>query len=102
MINVIVTYQIKPDFLNENKLNIEKFLKDLETLDTTKFNYSVFYNNDERTFTHISNYTDEKIQYEVLHVPSFIEFQKKRDESGLNDSHKVQVLEYVGSIHRIL
>ena len=102
MINVIVTYQIKRDFLNENKLNIKKFLKDFETLDNSKFNYSVYYNNDEMTFTHISNYADEKIQNEVLNVPSFLEFQKKRDESGLDDSHKVQILEYIGSINRIL
>lgn len=102
MINVIVTYQIKSDFVNENKLNIERFLKDFEALDNSKFNYNVFYNNEDRTFTHISNYIDEKIQYEVLHVPSFLEFQKRRDESGLNDSHKVQILEYIGSTNSIL
>jgi hypothetical protein len=43
MINVIVTYQIKSDFVNENKLNIKGFLKDFETLDLSKFNYSVVY-----------------------------------------------------------
>src|SRR5690606_2992986 len=102
MINVIVTYQIKHVFLNENKLNIQRFLKDFEILDNSKFNYSVYFNNDDRTFTHISNYVDEKIQKDVLNVPSFLEFQKKRDESGLNDSHKVQILEYIGSTNRIL
>jgi len=102
MINVIVTYQIKHVFLNENKLNIQRFLKDFEILDNSKFNYSVYFNNDDLTFTHISNYVDEKIQKDVLNVPSFLEFQKKRDESGLNDSHKVLVLEYIGSTNRIL
>lgn len=102
MINVIVTYQIKREFLNENKLNIKKFLKDFETLDTSKFNYIVYYNEDEMTFTHISNYVDEKIQNEVLNVPSFLEFQKKRDESGLNNSHKVQIMECIGSTNKIL
>jgi hypothetical protein len=102
MINVIVTYQIKPDFVNENKLNIKKFLKEFETLDNSKFNYSVYLKNDGLTFVHISNYADEKIQNELLNVPSFLEFQKKRDESGLNDSHKVQLLEYIGSNSRVL
>lgn len=102
MINVIVTYQIKREFLDKNRLNIKKFLNDFETLDTSKFNYIVYCNEDEMTFTHISNYIDEKIQNEVLNVPSFLEFQKKRDESGLNNSHKVQIMECIGSTNRIL
>ncbi|MGQ7947435.1 hypothetical protein [Flavobacterium sp. WC2509] len=102
MINVIVSYQVKPEFVEENKLNIEIFLKSFETLNNEKFNYSVFLNNDGVTFTHISNYIDEDIQKEVLSNLSFLEFQKKRDESGLNNSHKVQILEYIGSTNKIL
>lgn len=97
MIHVIVSYQVKPEFVAENKANIEIFLRSFENLDNTKFNYSVFLDSDGVTFTHISNYHDEHIQKEVLNTPSFLEFQKKRDESGLNNSHKVQVLECVGS-----
>ena len=102
MIHVIVSYQINPEFVTENKLNIENFLKSFKNLDNNKFNYSVFLNSDGVTFTHISNYQDEHIQKEVLNTPSFLEFQKKRDESGLNNSHKVQVLEYIGSTNNIL
>lgn len=102
MINVIVSYQVKPEFVAENKLNIENFLSSFKNLDNTKFNYSVFLDSDGVTFTHISNYHDEHIQKEVLNTPSFLEFQKKRDDSGLNNSHKVQVLEYVGSTNSIL
>lgn len=102
MINVIVSYQVKPEFVAENKLNIENFLKSFKEMDTSKFNYSVFVNNDGVTFTHVSNYHDEHIQKEVLNNPIFLEFQKKRDESGLNNSHKVQVLEYIGSTNNIL
>ena len=102
MINVIVTYRVKPEFVSENKANIEEFLISFKSLDTAKFNYSVFLNSDGVTFTHISNYQDEEIQMEVLNVPSFLAFQKKRDESGLNDSHKVQILEHVGSTHKVV
>ena len=102
MINVIVSYQVKPEFVNENKLNIESFLKSFKNLDIDKFNYSVFLNKDGVTFTHISNYQNEQIQNEVLNTPSFLEFQKKRDESGLENSHKIQILEYIGSTNAIL
>lgn len=102
MINVIVSYQVKPEFVEENKSNIKNFLRSFENLDHKKFNYSVFLNNDGVTFTHVSNYEDEAIQKEVLNISSFLEFQKKRDESGLNNSHKVQILEYIGSTNTIL
>lgn len=102
MINVIVTYRVKPEFVEENKANIAEFLKSFKNFDTHKFNYSVFLDSDGVTFTHISNYRDEEIQKEVLNTPSFLAFQKKRDESGLNDSHKIQILEYVGSTHKVV
>jgi hypothetical protein len=102
MINVIVSYQVYPTFVEENKQNIQKFLNDFKNLDNTQFTYAVYLKDDGITFTHASNYANEKIQREVLHVPSFLEFQKKRDESGLNNSHKVELLEYIGSSKEIL
>lgn len=102
MKNVIVSYQVKPEFVAENKLNIKNFLNSFKNLDNQKFNYSVFLNSDGVTFTHISNYQYEHIQKEVLNTPSFLKFQKKRDDSGLNNSHNVQILEYIGSSHNNL
>jgi len=96
MINVIVTYTIKPEFVSENKNNIQRFLNDFKTLDQTKFEYKVFVKEDSVTFVHFSNYENEEIQNIVLNVPSFKEFQRLRDESGLNDSHKVEILQSVG------
>ncbi len=42
MINVIVTYTVKPEIVSENKSNIQKFLKDFKTLDQSKFEYKIF------------------------------------------------------------
>jgi quinol monooxygenase YgiN len=95
MINVIVSYTVKPEFVSENKNNIQKFLNDFKTLDQTKFEYKVFVKEDGVTFVHFSNYENEEVQNEVLNVPSFKEFQRLRDESGLNDSHKVEFLKSV-------
>jgi hypothetical protein len=95
VINVIVSYTVKPEFVSENKSNIQKFLDDFKNLDQTKFEYKVFVKEDGITFVHFSNYENEEVQNEVLNIPSFKEFQRLRDESGLNDSHKVEFLKPV-------
>ena len=95
MINVIVTYTIKPEFVSENKANIQRFLNDFKNLDQEKFEYKVYIKEDGVTFVHYSNYINEEVQHEVLNVPSFKEFQKLRDESGLNGSHKVEILQSI-------
>ena len=95
MINVIVSYTVNPEFVSENKINIQKFLDDFKNLDPAGFEYKVYLKEDGVTFLHYSNYISEEIQHEVLNVPSFKEFQKLRDESGLNGSHKVEFLESI-------
>ncbi|MEY8759818.1 hypothetical protein [Chryseobacterium tongliaoense] len=95
MINVIVSYTVNPDFVSENKANIQNFLNDFKNLDQETFEYKVFVKEDGITFVHYSNYINEEAQYEVLNVPSFKEFQRLRDESGLNGSHKVEILQSI-------
>lgn len=102
MITVIVTYQVKPKFAAQNKQNIAGFLQDFKHLDITAFQYNVYVKEDGVSFVHYSTYRDEAMQKEVLNVPSFKEFQRLRDESGLNNSHKVEVLSYVGSASPVL
>ena len=97
MINVIVSYTVQPGFVESNKNNIRLFLKDFQELDTHHFSYEVLLKEDGVTFVHISSYENKDIQQQILNVPSFLEFQRKRDESGLNDSHKVAVMEFIGS-----
>lgn len=95
MINVIVSYTVKPEFVPANKANIQQFLDDFKNLDQSTFEYKVFLKEDGITFLHYSNYINEDVQHEVLNVSSFKEFQRLRDESGLNDSHKVEFLQSI-------
>lgn len=95
MINVIVSYTVNPEFVPANRANIQKFLDDFKNLDQSTFEYKVFVKEDGVTFLHYSNYSSEEVQHEVLNVPSFKEFQRLRDESGLNDSHKVEFLQSI-------
>ncbi len=97
MISVIVSYQVKPDFAAQNKANIQTFLKDFEQLDASKFKYTVLLKEDGVSFVHYSQYADEAMQTQLLNVASFKAFQEMRDASGLNDSHKLEILQSVGS-----
>ncbi|AQX04940.1 hypothetical protein BAX97_17125 [Elizabethkingia meningoseptica] len=95
MINVLVSYTVKPEYVAENRHNIQKFLEDFKKLDQSKFEYKVYLKEDGVTFLHYSNYENEAVQHEVLNVPSFKEFQRLRDESGLNGSHRVNILQAI-------
>lgn len=95
MINVLVSYTVKPEYVAENKHNIQKFLEDFKKLDQSAFEYKVYLKEDGVTFLHYSNYENEAVQHEVLNVPSFKEFQRLRDESGLNGSHQVNILQAI-------
>lgn len=97
MISVKVTYIVKPEFVIQNKANIKIFLEDFKKLSTSDFKYDAFLCEDGITFLHLSSYKNKEIQNQVLNVPSFKNFQKERDESDLNNSHKFELLEYLGS-----
>lgn len=96
MISVLVSYRVKPEFVAQNKANIQKFLSDFEQLDASKFKYSVSVKEDGLSFVHLSQYADETMQHELLNVPSFKAFQEMRDASGLDGSHKVEILRSLG------
>ncbi|SHE72208.1 hypothetical protein [Chryseobacterium sp. OV279] len=95
MINVIVTYTVNPEYVSENKTHIQKFLDDFKNLNQETFEYKVYVKEDGVTFLHYSNYINDEVQHEVLNVPSFKEFQRLRDESGLNGTHKVEILQSI-------
>lgn len=102
MISVKVTYKVSPEFSKENKKNIETFLNDFQKMDSNTFRYTVYVMEDNITFVHLSSYINTEVQNAVLNVKSFLEFQRKRDESGLNGTHKVEVLELIGSSFPVL
>lgn len=101
MIAVKVTYTVKPEFVAQNKQNINAFMADFREMDSDDFRYNAYVSNDGVTFVHMSHYKNEEIQKQLLNMPSFLEFQKRRDESGLNGSHQVDVMELAGASHDI-
>lgn len=102
MITVKVTYTVKPEFVGANKENINKFLSDFKKMNPSEFRYNVYLQDDGRTFLHFSTYKNEEIQKEILNIESFKSFQEQRDKSGLDNTHKVEILSYVGSSFDLL
>lgn len=102
MITALVSYTIKPEFVEENKANIRKFMNDFQELDSKTFVYNVFVKEDGVTFVHMSSYRDQIVQQQILNTPSFLVFQKKRDASGLDGSHEVSLLNIVDSSQELL
>lgn len=97
MINVIVTYSVPENFVEQNIANIATFLEDFKQLDQSKFSYRILQKNDGRIFVHISKYENEEIQKQLLNVPSFLEFQRQRDESCDDIEQTIEVLTQIGS-----
>jgi quinol monooxygenase YgiN len=97
MIIVKVTYTVKPDFVQKNQENINLFMVDFKKLNTNDFQYVSYLCGDGKTFVHLSHYKNEEIQKQLLQVPSFLDFQKQRDASGLLGKPEIEVLELVAS-----
>lgn len=102
MITVKVTYTVKPEFVEANKENINIFLNDFKKLNPSEFRYNVYLEEDGKTFLHFSTYKNEETQKQILNIPSFKSFQEQRDKSGLDNTHKVEILSCIGSSFDVL
>lgn len=97
MIIAKVTYTVKPDFVNKNKESIKSFMEDFQKLNTNDFRYTIYSCEDGKTFVHLSHYKNEGIQKQLLEVPSFLSFQKQRDESTLEFVPTIETIRLVSS-----
>lgn len=102
MISVEVCYTVKPGFVAQNKRNISAFLADFRQLVTLNFLYQVYVKEDGLTFMHLSMYENKEVQQQVLQVPSFLNFQRERDESGLDVAPQLKELTLIGSSLRLI
>lgn len=95
MIIVKVTYTVKPEFVQQNQENINLFMTDFKKMKDILFRYNVYLLEDGKTFLHLAYFQNEDVQKRVLAVPSFKLFQQKRDESGIDNSHKVEMMKLI-------
>lgn len=97
MISVKVTYTVQPDFVQKNQENINLFMVDFKKMNTNEFRYVSYVCGDGKTFVHLSHYKNEDIQKKLLQVPSFLSFQKQRDDSGLENLPHIEIMQVVAS-----
>ncbi len=102
MIIVKVSYTVKAEYVQKNRENIKLFMADFQKLKSSDFRYNIYLMDDGTTFVHLSHFKDKDIQNQLLAVPSFKEFQKQRDDSGLNNTHKIEELSLVAASTNIL
>jgi hypothetical protein len=97
MIIVKVTYTVKPDFIQKNQENINRFMVDFKKIGKNDFHYTSYLCEDGKTFVHLSHYQNKEIQKQLLEVRSFLSFQKQRDDSGLESKPQIEVMHLVAS-----
>ncbi|GHC60564.1 hypothetical protein [Ulvibacter litoralis] len=101
MITVKVTYTVKPDFVQKNQENINLFMTDFKKW--TLMNSATVPMCVE-TAKHLFTYLITKMRTfkkKMLQVPSFLSFQKQRDESSLEGLPEIEVMEVVASSYDI-
>lgn len=82
MIVIKVQYQVKPDYVDTNRENIERVMADLRALKNDDIRYSAFLQEDGCTFMHFAMYPDEATLKIVSGLPSFGEFQTQLKASA--------------------
>lgn len=97
MKTVKVTYRVQSEFCQENQKNVNRFINDLSKINDPGIRYFSFLGEDGETFTHLAIFTDDRAQRVLLELESFLEFQKRRDASGLKESPKIEEMEMVAS-----
>jgi quinol monooxygenase YgiN len=95
-----VTYTVQPGFAGVNKENIKQFILDLKRINDPHLRYHVFQSLDGKTFMHFAEYNSEDAQKTLLELPSFLDFQKQRDEH-LETEPVIETLQFVDATYTL-
>ena len=101
MIIVKVSYTVQSAFVKQNQENINLFMIDFKKMNTDEFRYVSYLCEDGKTFVHISHFQSEEIQNSLLQTPSFVSFQKQRDDSDLESQPQIEFMKIVASSEEI-
>ena len=83
MRSVVVRYQVKPDFVDQNAANIKAVMLELRGKDDKGVRYQSFQSKEDPTrFTHIGFYEDEAATERATALPAFQRFQTELKASG--------------------
>src|ERR1035441_10416641 len=94
---VKVTYSTKPDYAEQNQLNIKKVMADLQKLNHPGLNYNCCLGPDGKSFIHTAFFNTTEDEKVLLTLTSFIDFQNQLKASGPETPPKQELLSLVGS-----
>lgn len=79
---VKVQYTVKPEYIEQNKANIQRVMEYLRSNPIDGMQYSSFTLDDGQTFVHINMAKDEETMNKLQQVEPFNEFRMALKESG--------------------
>jgi hypothetical protein len=72
-----VQYTIQPDFVEQNKKNIEAVMSELRTINNPGFKYASYVLDDGKTFMHLVHYSSAESEYLPGSLETFKHFQSQ-------------------------
>ena len=94
---VNVTYTAKPEFVEQNKRNIQAVMAKLREMNSGALDYTCCLGPDGKTFNHRALFASEADEKILLTLPEFLHFQTELKASGPEVPPKQELLELVGS-----
>ncbi len=94
---VKVQYKVKPEYVNQNKVNIRKVMDKLKADPIEGMMYSSYTLEDGQSFVHINIARDEETMNKLNEVQEFNDFRKALKESNPIDPPKSIKLELVAA-----
>ena len=76
MINVMVTYTVKPDRVEENERLVRAVYEGLAAIGDPDVHYATFKKEDGLTFVHLAFFANADKQAILSTSPAFVEFQR--------------------------
>lgn len=93
-----VRYTVKAEHVGENKANISRVMAELRTSGRADIKYSVFVEDDGKTFNHWALFASEEAQKVFVNLESFIAFQQAARQEGYRETPPIATnLTLVGS-----
>ena len=101
MKTVNLKYTTRPEFAEQNQINIKTVMTDLQKLNHSGINYNACLGADGKTFIHTAFFKSDEDQQLLNELPSFRHFQEQLKTSGLESPPKQELLNLVDSSNSI-
>lgn len=97
MIATHVRYTVNADYAEQNKANIRRVMEEIRSLGRTDIQYSVFVEDDGKTFNHWPLFASEEARKVFIALASFKAFQSGLQEGLQEGPPRANNLTLVGS-----